>query len=860
MKILERRISRPRLEKCSSNEPYTPWIYTNKQKEKNLNNEFINRIEALDKEYISLNILEIRIRLCNNNSRKEYFSKRYDPFLSGSYRRTIYKSFSPSITLIENFIKKLGINRIHGMLFPITDYDQRTNRCDKKLVSREIVDFLMFISKFVNESGSINLRKLSLFSEGRIDLEKRAKHFQYLLTKISTDTSIKAIKTKKLSKKIPRRSYKLITEFEQQSGQYYSYDSQIRSRKSKRLVIFSTNKGPRHHPRNEVALIRYSRKSDFRRGIIKGSIRAQRRKIVIWELFQAKVHSPLFFDRIQEYPPFSFDVSEWIKLIFRNWVGKEEGETILEYTEEQTKIEEKEQKNKRRKKVQIGMTEPSNPIPLMQLVRSCMLLIHSIFRKYILLPSFIIAKNIGRIFLLQVPEWSEDFKEWSNEIHVKCTYNGVPLSKIEFSTNWLRDGIQIKVLFPFRLKPWHKSKLRSSQKHLMKKKKEGGDSYFLTFLGIETEPVFGSRGKRTSFFKPIFKELEKKIVKFKFKKKYFRSKETKINPFLKKILKEFSKVNPILRLREVEVYESTKIKEEKDSIINNQIIYESFSQITYPNWKSLHIRILTEKNMKNRTDRTSRLQNQIERITKEKKKVTPAINNLSPNKTSYNAKRFEKWKILKRRNARLICKLPLFLNFFTEEMYTDLFLSIINIPKIRMNTEFFFKSKNKILDKSIYNNQKKQGRIKKKNKRAIPFISTIKNDSNTKRNSHIFYNLSYMSQTYVFYRFSQLQVSNSSKLRSILQYQAIPLFLKPEIKDSFETHGMVHSKLEYKKFTSYEINQWKNWLRVHFQYDLSKIRWSRLVPEKWRNVVHQRRIAKKENVNKWHSYEKKTIN
>lgn len=67
---------------------------------------------------------------------------------------------------------------------------------------------------------------------------------------------------------------------------------------------------------------------------------------------------------------------------------------------------------------------------------------------------------------------------------------------------------------------------------------------------------------------------------------------------------------------------------------------------------------------------------------------------------------------------------------------------------------------------------------------------------------------------------------------------------------------MVLSKLGDKKLRSYEMNQWKNWLRGHYQYDLSEIRWSRLIPEKWRNRVHRRRIAKKENLRKWHSYEK----
>ncbi|KAL7116743.1 hypothetical protein ACP275_03G024000 [Erythranthe tilingii] len=266
-----------------------------------------------------------------------------------------------------------------------------------------------------------------------------------------------------------------------------------------------------------------------------------------------------------------------------------------------------------------------------------MLLTQSIFRKYIILPSFIIAKNVGRIFLFQFPEWSEDLQEWNREIHVKCTYNGVPLSETEFPKNWLTDGIQIKILFPFYLKPWHKSKLRSSQKDLMKKKKEKDDFCFLTVWGMETELPFGSPRKRPSFFKSIFKEMEKKIGKLK--KKYFRvlivfkgktkllrkvSKEIKkwiIESviFFKKIREELSKINPILlfRLREVEVYESSEIKEEKDSIISNQIMYGSFSQIASASWPNYS---LTERKMKDLTDRTSTIRNQLERITKREKK------------------------------------------------------------------------------------------------------------------------------------------------------------------------------------------------------------------------------------------------
>nr|YP_010935973.1 hypothetical protein RF1 [Lindernia mollis]WKW54426.1 hypothetical protein RF1 [Lindernia mollis] len=897
LEMIKRRISPPTLEKSSSTELYNPWVYTNKQKDKSFNNEFLNRIQVLDKEYIVLNILDTRTRLCNDDSTKEYLSKRYDPLLNGSYRRTIYKN--PSLPIlkkvsIEKFIEKLEINRIHGILIPDTDYrefEQKINPFDRKSLSTEIIDFLSLISQFIRELGSnLNWKDLSLFSERRIDSEKGRKYLNYLFTKIGTDPNEinrKSIRRKEISKKVPRWSYKLITELEQQSGEYQEevpVEHQIRSRKSKRVVIFTANKedtDPNTTDTNtdnepeEVALMRYSQQSDFRRGIIKGSMRAQRRKIVIWELFQANVHSPLFLDRIEKSPLFSFDISGLIKFIFRNWVKKGEAFKIVEYTEEQTKREEIKEKNKRKEKVRIEIAEAWDTIPFAQVIRGCMLLSQSIFRKSILLPSLIIAKNIGRIFLLQVPEWSEDLQEWNREMHVKCTYNGVPLSETEFPKNWLTDGIQIKILFPFCLKPWHKSKLQSYEKDLMKKKKKKDDFCFLTVWGMETELPFGSPRKRPSFFKPILNELEKKIGKFK--KKYFQvliviqgktklvSKEIKkwllkCIIFLKKMIKELSKVNPILlfRLRKVERDESNEMKEEKNSIINNQIIHESFSEIVVPSYPNSS---LTEKKIKDFTHRTSTIRNQIERMTKEKKKVTQKIKiNVSSNKRSYNTKRFEKWQIFKRKNARLIWKLPLFFKFFIERIYTDLILSIINI--LRMNTELFFESTKKIIDKSLYNNEKNQEGINKQKTNPITFISTIKKSldiisiSNSQTNSYMFYDLSYVSQAYVFYKLSQIQVSNWSKLKSVFQYQGIPFFLKSEIKDYFETQGTVHSKLGDKKLPRSKMNHWKNWLRGQYQYNLSQIRWSRLIPQKWRNRIHRHRIDKKENCKKWHSYEK----
>nr|YP_010888380.1 hypothetical chloroplast RF19 [Pedicularis rhinanthoides]YP_010889012.1 hypothetical chloroplast RF19 [Pedicularis elwesii]WJJ68157.1 hypothetical chloroplast RF19 [Pedicularis rhinanthoides]WJJ68862.1 hypothetical chloroplast RF19 [Pedicularis elwesii] len=876
--MIKRRISPPIFEKSSPNKL---WLYTNKQHVKSLNNEFRNRIEALDNEFISFNILETRTWLCNDDYTKEYLSKRCDPFLNKSCRKTIYKNFSsPNLkqTRIKNLIHKFGINRIHGILLSDTDYQAfkpQINRFDKKIFLTEIVDFLTFISRVFIESDT-NWEVISLFSEGRIV----TKYFKYLLTQIVTDvTDQKIIRKssiiKEISKKALRWSYQLLNELEQQSKEYQKdvpVNHEIRSRKGKKVVIFTVTKEDTdpntdtntldQTDTNEMSLIRYSQQSDFRRGIIKGSVRSQRRKIVIIELFQANVHSPLFFDRIKKKNLSSFDMSGLIKLILKNFLGAFQ---ILKDTKKQTKKEEQKEKKKKKANARIEIAEAWDTIPLAQIIRGYMLLTQSIFRKNILLPSSIIAKNIGRILLFQLPEWSEDFHEWEREVHIKCTYNGVPLSETEFPKNWLTDGIQIKILFPFCLKPWNKSKLGSFQKDLKKKQKD--DFCFLTVWGMETEFPFGSPRKRLSFFKPIFAELKEKIEKFQ--KKYFGvllvfklvfKGKTKLlgklskgvkkwvikrTLLIKKKIKEILKVNCILlfQFKEAEIYESREFKEEKDSLISNQIIDESLIQIAPPSWRNSSF---TEKKMKNLADRTSTILNQIEKISKEKKNVTPRINNLSSaNKTNYNANRSEKRKILKRINARIICKSPLFLKFFIERIYTDIFLSSINIQ----NTKLFLELIKKMNDKSIYNNSRKQEIINKKKK---TFISkSLDNISNVKTNSHGFYNLSDISQAYVFYKLSQIQVSNSYKLRYVLDYQGIPFFPKPEIKDSFETRGVVPSKLGNKKLPSYEMNRWKSWLRGRYQYNLSEINWSRLIPEKWRNTLHKRHIAKKEIVSKW---------
>ena len=898
--MIQRKMPLSRMEKLSSDELYNNWVSTNNQKSNNLNNELINRIEALDKGSLSMDILEKRIRVCNDGTKwnqgtkKEYLPKIYDPFLNGPHRGTMKELFS-SLIINENFIEK---NKIHAIFFTDTDFrefEQKEDIFDKKPFSTKISNFLILINELAREPKS-NLKESSLFSEqSQMDSENETK---FVVNGIITDPNDQKIKKKsvgikEISKKVPRWSYKLINEFEQQEGESEEevpLDHQIRSRKGKYVSIFTDN-GQIPDPDtsdsdqiDEVPLIRYPQQSDFRRDIIKGSMRAQRRKTVIRELFQANVHSPLFLDRIDKSRFFSFDISGLMKLIFRNWIGKGVELQISDYTEEEIKEGEKGEKDKkeesqRKDKVRIQVAEVWDNIPFAQAIRGCMLITQSILRKYILLPSLIIAKNIGRMLFFQFPEWSEDLKEWNKEVHVKCTYNGVQLSETEFPKNWLIDGIQIQILFPFYLKPWHRSKPQSSHIDRMKKKGQKDDFCFLTVWGMETELPFGSPRKRPSFFKPIFKKLQKKIGKLKkLKKKYFvvlkvLKERTKLflniikKPkkwiikgilFFKKIKKKFSKVNPILLFRLGEINKLNETKKEKDSITHNQIIheYESFRRIRSTDWTNY---LLTEKKMKDLSNRTSTIRNQIERITKDKKKVIPG-KNVSPNKTSSNAKRFEPqtniWQRLKRRNARLIRKSHYFIKFFIEKIYIDMLLSILNIPII--NIQLFLESTKKNLNKSIYNNKPNQERINKTNQNTIHFISTIKKSLShiSNNNSQNFFDLSSLSQAYVFYRLSQTQILNLYKLRSILQYRARPFFLKTSIKDYFGTQRIIHAELRHKKLPNSGIHQWKNWLRSHYQYDLSQIRWSKLIAQNGRNRINQWHPNYNQDLSKEDSYEK----
>nr|QYK19857.1 hypothetical chloroplast RF1 [Bletilla ochracea] len=871
--MLERRISLYIIEKLYDEDLYNSWIYTNEKKKCNLNNEFRSRIQILEKKEgsPSLDMLEKRTILCDDEKRKKCLPKVYDPFFNGPYRGTRKKLYSRAImntyTDTEDLVEFFFINKIHDLI--------------------------------LNDSVELHRQSfLNSTEEKGIDSESQAKYLQFVFDVITTHTKDQktmknqsiGIRIEEVSKKVSRWSYKLTDNLEEEEEEneeeLEEEDHEIHSRRAKRVVIYNDNdqntnsissiqntsnndKNDDQTEEEEVALIRYSQQSDFRRNLIKGSMRAQRRKTVIWDLFQVNVHSPLFLDRLGKTSFFSyFDINEMKNLIFQNWMGREqESELKISYFENKDTKEEKEKEEKKYKNEQIEISEAWDAFIFTQVIRGLMLVTQSFLRKYIILPSLIITKNLFLMLLFQSPEWDEDFKEWNREMHIKCTYNGVQLSETEFPQDWLIDGIQIKILYPFCLKPWRKSKARSNHRDLMKKKEKKTNFCFLTVWGMEAELPFGSPRKRPFFFEPIYKELQKirKKVKNKFLQviKFFNKKiksflkvrkektkgVIKIVRVIKLIMRKLEKVNPILlfELRKEKVYEPNEKK--KDLKKNNKILRESSVPIRTMNWLNYS---LIERRMKDLSDKTIKIRNQIERTAKDKKKKEIVL--IYDNKRSGSQKHI--WKILKRKNIRLMRKSHYFIKSFIEKIYIDILLCTITISKI--NAQIFFESTKKIFNKSIYNNEinQEQEGIVETNQNTMNFVLTLKklfsntdNTENSNQNSNTYWNLSSLSQAYVFYKISQNQLLNKYKLRPVLQYQGNSPFFKDNLKDYCMIHGIFNSKSRHKKIHTYVMNEWKNWLKGHYQYDLSQKKSSRLVPKEWRNRINQRRmIQNKESI------------
>nr|YP_010145607.1 hypothetical protein RF1 [Coniogramme intermedia]QQO79459.1 hypothetical protein RF1 [Coniogramme intermedia] len=298
-------------------------------------------------------------------------------------------------------------------------------------------------------------------------------------------------------------------------------DSDFRYRKL-RNVGFPSAKGRR---RAAKLVKRYAKVSDFRRKFLKGSMRSRRRKTLLWKALQEKIRSA-FFVRLTEMPILlQLPVEQLTTSSSEARFG--ELKKDVDYKPEEQSLDNSllvERSLIGESILARSAVAARSDIGPIHNGRGYMLVFQSRFRKFMKLPALIVLKTIGRVLLRQDSEWSKDWTKWKKEIHINCTFDGEEFSQDDLPPRWSREGMQVKIVYPFRLKPWHtngykkqltfrkeSTEIRSSKirelKNRGKFKRRRPKFTYLTVLGYQTDIPFGTIRKETPFWKPVRKKL-----------------------------------------------------------------------------------------------------------------------------------------------------------------------------------------------------------------------------------------------------------------------------------------------------------------------------------------------------------------
>jgi hypothetical protein len=627
----------------------------------------------------------------------------------------------------------------------------------------------------------------------------------------------------------------------------------IRQRKVKNLGYLIKGKDKRRK-----IVRRFSQQSDFRRKLVKGSMRARRRKTLIWKILQLKTHSPFFLRINEKHIPFQFSLNKLtlisIKTIFKNPIEKRK-KIILFSTKNNATI----------KKTKTDRLAIANrwDFPLAQWGRSWLLLIQSYFRKYLILPILIISKNIIRMILFQIPEWNEDWNDWNKEIYIKCTYDGTEVSEKELPEQWLRDGLQIKIIYPFSLKPWHdlrfktnnnekiytnvnsltnkeklSNKLLNNNETFVRDKRKKINYSYLTAWGFETNSPFGDIKKKPSFWKPIHKELKKKwkkniLLKLNmFYSKFFLiKKKITINSINNELIN--NKSEKLIKL-------DTKINNNSEFYLNNKNHNRNVTkQIT----SKFSNNILSENQIRNKYEISKNIR-KLEKLKHLKKykieKITEKVsfdkikffNKLKiENKFSFNEKKKTieiENKILKycKKNIELIKKWPYLIKINFNKINKK-FLNFF-IYFIRYNINLIIKIKRKftfIKNGKILNSSKISQIDFKKNQISYEYSNNFNKE-----------NIFLMSQIYLFHKIWQKEIINKYNFKFLLKNWTSNLIIRKTMKKLLKKKG-IFSLIELKNLKE---KNWKKWLQIFNKYNISPQVWYKIAPQEWKNqVTHQ---------------------
>nr|YP_009913499.1 Ycf1 [Picea mariana]QLJ93365.1 Ycf1 [Picea mariana] len=819
-------------------------------------------------EPISKRLYLLAERIIANQARKKIFEESLSNIdssnIDSSFGNLIYPKDSLEMTSdqIQEIYAKDDDSLIHFLWLEIAfrvayiDIVPEIASCNERIYTNYLVNIYNQIDgRNVSPTGTIKWELiLDLFttnteqkvtSEQIFLFESLAQHEWTILRNfrgnVSTDDSTQTkdfltlyreillnepLQMKEIQKHVPRWSSNVTMDESDDVDTTPITTNSIRARKVRSTLTFDI--GDR-----EIVMKRYFVESDYRRNLIKGSIRAQRRKIMIWKRMQPNVHSFFFLVRkeIPTYPKDHYDTSDSDRVNMER-IPNEIREQIQRYEEESEPV-------------------PHSPTlaeslctmwPELNYLRGLFLVAQSNLRKSIILPSLIIAKNIGRILLFQGSEFPKDWEQMRREVHIKCAPDGTEYSETEFPDKWKRNGMQIKLLFPFRLKPWHSPELQFEKKLRWS---------YLTTLGFETDIPFGDPipqlGPFSEFFQPIFKELIFKKLK---RGLIIFQKLIKGLILFKKLKRRLMGSTGIRRVPRVRYIDKSELNDR----IQNKLLSETTPMDSANDSSEMNDPFGYETrtiNVKDPDDRMTTMKERIKSIAiinsapiTGMSLVDSESNNGSKGSLGSTFKkrlvqirripgRFRKKSVQLIRKRFYSMKL---MKLFLKRMDRYLLPSFIHF--LESNIKFWIRSawirstgNIAAIYGQIFIINNDISRINRGKITNYYLINEKIQDFEINPDRNMFS----MSQAYVFHKIWQIRAMNRSYSKYLLKSRAqtsYPL-IKKKIQELLDIQGI----LDHEKPQDLKENDWKQWLRCFDRYNISPEIWSRINPQNWRNGV-----------------------
>nr|YP_010428245.1 hypothetical protein RF1 [Prosopanche bonacinae]USN93694.1 hypothetical protein RF1 [Prosopanche bonacinae] len=523
-----------------------------KKKITNFENEFKKRIEFLDKSK-PLNLFERTNRFFIDFDKERTALLKLDDVLKGNfYESKETNKENENITKKETnkkknkkarkkkLSKKARKKKLYESLPPIFKFLENKKEYEetqefiieeKKLPRwvcslKDDIEFILLKSRRITGLKCAVLRPLVLYKEPPKDEKKETDKITDENEKTETDkitdenekTETDKITTNpiKIEYKLPISKFKLAcisrslsfnvtkrtedkkVERTVDKDNFFGYDFE------KRIEEDEKKKGELHD-------IRLAEVYDLNYFFVRGSLRNQRRKEVI---------DANWGDEPPASPIFSIDLNEKDRLsglndndLLENY-GPDNIDRVKDlYKKEYKRFLEAVEAKKRAAKNATWDTTYG----IVNMFRTSCLLYQLYLRKIIKIPFLIMVKTIVRILLLQPFEYTKDRDYFMQEKYIMCTYHGIELVENKLPEDWMSEGIQIKIINPFRLRPWYTESIENEEKEKIKMR----DSYtFLNMQGQETRIISSDKVERLlqdNFFKLVYIGIANKINEIQYK-------------------------------------------------------------------------------------------------------------------------------------------------------------------------------------------------------------------------------------------------------------------------------------------------------------------------------------------------------